>query len=161
MALTPTQLQELQNELSVDPGARNYANFLVAGAEDWQELTDLLNVRVAGIIVQETHIQANSLRVEVRSNEYPTGNSASDVTARGLLALYLQGVNATGGGSDSGLDVSPGSNLRAALSSIFGAGTATRAAWLALLDREGSRIEELFSVGVRVTRTEVQRAWRL
>ncbi len=156
MALSATQLQELQTELLLPA----YAAFLTPGAEDWQELTEELNrTEGTGITVQETHIGANALRVEVRAAEYPTGNSASDQTARGLLALYLQGV----GESQSGqglLNVAPGTNLRAALSSIFPAGSATRDAWIALLDREGSRIEEMFGVNVRVTRTEVQRAVR-
>lgn len=49
-------------------------------------------------------------------------------------------------------------NVRAAVLSIFAAGTASRAALAALQTRKGSRAEQLFGSGTRITAEDLAKA---
>jgi hypothetical protein len=51
-------------------------------------------------------------------------------------------------------------NVRTILASIFGAGSATRTALLALQTRKGSRAEQLFGSGVTVSDNDIAIALR-
>lgn len=123
-----------------------YAGFLVAGREDWQELTDALNTPSTGITVQATSATASALRSEVVGSEYDAS------TNRASIDFYLQG--------EAGLNIGPGTELRTSLAGLFPSTAQSRANILAMLSRPGSRIEELFAANDRASVNQVQQAWR-
>jgi len=122
MAYTPEQLQTLKTELTTDPLARGYA-----GMGDDAAAASLNGA--SRTVPVESVSPADFLRGMVK-----TEWDALSATDRQYLGILL---------GNGPIDIRTGSQIRVALLAMFGAQSATRANLLAMLDRAGTRCEEL------------------
>lgn len=137
-------LTALKTEVQTDPTALGYAAYLATGS--LSPIVDLLNAPRAGVTVFRGVIPSYEIVNATEPTEWAALSSAEKQRYQTL----------TGAGQ---VDVS-NANVRAAFSAMFAAGTATRAALVALASRVGSRAEQLFGAGVAVTADDVARALR-
>lgn len=131
MALTDAALL---SELQTDPTAIGYAPLLAAGK--YGELVAAINLPRGGVTVGRTLIPSWEFVNAIAPSEYLTLTQAQ----RDYLVLVAAaGQVQLGGGG-----------VRTALTALFGAGTASRTALVALLDRQASRAEFLFGQAVTI-----------
>lgn len=141
MALT---IAALKAEIQNDPTGRGYAAPYEAGRDN--AVADLLNDPRQGATIGRTLIDAWQFVNAITPSEYVVLTQAQ----RDYLVLVAAAgrVQLGGGG------------VRTALGSLFGAGTATRAAFIALQDRPATRAEELFGEGVAISPDDISAARR-
>lgn len=139
----PVNLAALRAELLADPSALGYAGLLAAG--NHVGVAALLNQPRVGIVVKRDVIPSHEIFEAITAADY-TALAAAEKT-RLQVILSMGSVNVAG------------INTRAQLSSMFGAGTTTRTNILALIDRQGSRAEQLFGTGASVTVEDIGRAF--
>lgn len=106
-----------------------------------QGAADALNLPQAAITIRRGVIEAYELWEAINAGEYA-----------GLTATERQRLQTILGMGRVNLK---GDNTRAALALMFGAGTATRANILALVDRQGSRAEQLFGLDTRISAADI------
>jgi hypothetical protein len=140
----PVNHTALGAELQSDPAGLGYAPLLTA--TNWTALAALLNAPKASVKLS-VGVQP-SYRVVAAINRAEWDALAA--AAKNYLSFVIQAGE---------VDLGPG-EVRTALSALFPAGSATRTSLLALVDRVGSRAEELFGAGVVVTYEDVIRAVR-
>lgn len=128
----PVNHVALKAELLADPSALGYAAMI--GAGNHAGLAAALNMVRQAITIKRDIIPAHELFEAVVATDY-TALSAAERT-RLQMILSMGSVNVSG------------DNTRAQLAAMFGAGTATRTAILAIIDRKGSRAEQLFNTTV-------------
>ena len=122
----------LKLELTTDPAAIGYAAAWAEGS-DWK-CADLLNAVRQTIDVDRGVIPS----YEIINATVPGEWTTLSVAERQRFQIL------TGAGQvDSG-----NANVRAMFQAMFGAGTTTRTALVALLTRKGSRAEQVFGQGV-------------
>ncbi len=132
----------LKSELDTDPSGLGYAPHLASG--DNKALVGLLNESRAASPVFRGLIPAHEI---VSATEPGDWAGLSVAEQRRYIAM-------SGAGQ---IDVtSP--NVRSAFAAMFGAGTTTRSNLVALARRDGSRIEELFGVGLAASLNDVREA---
>jgi hypothetical protein len=139
--MTTVQLQQLKAEIQTDPVALGYA----AVAGDTQDLADKLNAIRPGSTIQ---------RSTIASAEFVNCLVLADYVAlsdpqRAYVALIALLPN---------IPTTAGNQVRTNLLAIFGVGTATRGNVAAIVQRTGTRAEELFGAGVSVAHADVAAA---
>lgn len=132
----------LKTELQADPTGLGLAAMLTAG--NHAGVAAALNLPRVGITIKRDIIPSHELFEAIVAADY-TALSAAERT-RLQIILSMGTVNVRG------------DNTRAQLAAMFGAGTATRTAMLALIDRQGSRAEQLFGSGTSVSAADVAMA---
>lgn len=134
----------LKTEVETDPAALGFAPLVAA--ENWQGCAALLNAPKAGfklpIGVQPSYRVVGA----VKRSEWDALTAAD----KNYLTFLIQAGD---------VDLSA-SEIRTALGAIFPAGSVSRANLLALVDRSGSRAEELFGAGTIIGYEDVIRAIR-
>lgn len=134
----------LKLELEQDPVGVGYAAHLATGS--LSPVVELLNAPRAGVTVYRGVIPS----YEIINATAPTEWAALSTAERQRYQTL------TGAGQ---VDVG-NANVRDAFAAMFGAGTVTRAALVALASRPGSRAEEVLGAGVTVSADDVARALR-
>lgn len=136
-------LQALKTELATDPEGLGYEN----GLNDDSDAKDaeLLNQPRPTIQVNRTAIPMGEVYGEVDWDDEWV--NLTDVKRAAFRQIT----------STDSLNVSS-QHIRDAFVTIFGSGSATLANLQAILTRDGSRLEELFGAGSRVTPSEVAKA---
>lgn len=137
-------LTALKIELQTDPAGLGYGPHLLTGS--YSPVVGLLTAARAGVTVFRGVIPA-----------YEVINATEPAEWTALSAAEKQRYQTLTGAGE--VDVS-NANVRAAFSAMFGVGTATRAALIALATRPGSRAEQLWGVGTSVSAEDVARALR-
>lgn len=135
-------LVALRNELETDPNSYGYAGPYAEG--DNGTLCVLLNEVRAGITVDVPTLTAAQMQAAVVGSEF---GALADVKQRAWQCVLACG--------EIPVD---NSNIRAQVSSIWGAGTTTRSNLVALQTRTGSRAEELFGAGTVINHHHVAEA---
>lgn len=138
-------LAALKTEITTDPETLGYAAPLAAGQTG--DVAALLNASNAAIRTDRDLVPAHEIFEAIVQSEW----AALDAQEKSRIALVL---------SMSEVNVK-GTNTRAAFTEAFANGTGTRTALVALLTKDGTRAEQLFGSGARVTHTDVARASRL
>lgn len=110
-------------------------------AGNHQGAADALNAPKVSISIRRDIVPAYELFEAINATEYA-----------GLTATERQRLQTILGMGQVNLK---GDNTRASLALMFVAGTATRAAILALIDRQGSRAEQLFGSGTRIGAADI------
>jgi len=132
MALSTAQLQALKTEITSDPLALGYA-----GKTD-PETADLLNTvpatAVTGRMAERGVVDTWEILEATDSAEWTLLTSVERTRYQTIVGVGRVNLK--------------GANVRAQLAAMFGAGTATRAALLALQNRPASRAEFLFAANV-------------
>ncbi len=146
----PITLPELKTEIQSDPLALGYSShlILVDGVQrvaDSQALADILNLPRATIPIQRDTIDSHEIFEAIVPAEW--GAASNLERQRVEMILSMGQINLKG------------SNTRASLAAAFGAGAASRTALIALQSRNGSRIEQLFGAGERVSMHQVGEAF--
>jgi hypothetical protein len=118
----------LKTELLTDPAAMGYAVHITNGSDHL--LAQLLNAPKVGVSVPVGFIPSEQVVAALDGSELNALTSAQKDTLR----VYF---------TPATVDARPGSAPRTYLLALFGVGTATRAALVAMVDRLGSRAEEL------------------
>lgn len=134
---------ELKNELNTDPQTLGYS------AAGWPEgpdqaVADFINDPAYGATIWRTNIPMSDVYAEVDWSEVIALGEAERQVFRQIT-------------STAELDADS-QNIRDAIGAIFGAGTTTRANLLALVQKSGSRAEELWGDGVVIQASDVGRA---
>ena len=129
-------------ELETDPNAYGYAALAAAGNDQGQ--ADILNLRRSGITVYRNDVSRGDVIGALSLTDY----DALPAARRGLMDAVMRMET---------LDAS-NANLRANVLSVFAPGTQTRASLSALAQRTGSRAEQLFGTGARVSHQDVAAA---
>lgn len=138
MPLSDAQLQALKTEVTTDPETLGYTGDDVADA-------DLLN----GGVTRQVQRETVSSREVVEAIIPGDWTGIADATRQHLLlALGLDQINVKA------------PNIRSLFQTAFQS-TNTLTALQALQNRDGTRAEELFGVGVSVTPSEIANARRL
>ena len=137
-------LAALKNELTIDPAALGYAAMIAAGNHN--ALATTLNLVRAGIAINRTIVPAYEIINATDAAEWTSATAAEKQRYQTIV----------GAGQ---VDLS-NANVRAMFQAMFGAGTTTRAALMALLTRTGSRGEQLFGAGTVVTHVDILEALR-
>jgi len=133
-----TSLTALKNEINNDPRALGYA-----GKTSAQQAA-ILNAQ-----------SGDTLSINALLDAYQVINATDPTEWAALSAQEKQRFQTiTGAGQ---VDVS-NANVRGQFQAMFGAGTATRAALLALTNRQVTRAEKLFGVGMIIAYYDVDRA---
>ena len=127
MARSNADLLAIKTELATDPSALGYTGDDARDAEK-------INALSGGISIDRSDLSTDDLIESINHAEFISLSTAD----RQYLAVLLSG--------DS-VDTRPGTEARTGLMALFGGGSATRANIVALLDRKGSRIDELFQAG--------------
>lgn len=149
----PINIQTLATELTTDPLALGYAALISPGdghgSRD-QSIADVLNLPRAGApyVQKRDSIPAREFFEAINATEF----SALTTVQLMRLSLIMQTYQGT-------LNPS-GSNLRGILADIFPPGGQTRAALVAMVDRQGSRAEVLFGPGTVIRHEDVAKALR-
>jgi hypothetical protein len=134
----------LKTELTTDPAGLGYAPHLASGS--LSPIMELLNAPRIGVSVFRGVISS-----------YEIINATDPAEWAALTAAEKQRYQMlTGAGQ---VDVS-NANVRGAFAAMFGAGTVTRTALVALASRPGSRAEELWGAGTAPTAADLARALR-
>ena len=163
MALTSAQLATLKTELNADPNAYGYAADLAVGNQEG--VANKLNLRRDGtnggpaITVRETAISTFALLEAIDNRDFITGTITQESQ---LLSGWFESI--TQGQSIALLDAAgqPNrvlGNLRRMLQNP--GPQLSRSRVDALANRNGSRAEQLFGSGVRVTDADVANALAL
>jgi|GEM_PF-5236848 len=118
----------LRFELLSDPLRLGYAPLIASGAD--QTLADTLNAPRAGVVAQVVTVPATDVVNCIAPAEY----NALTAAGRDYLAFVVSPQTVT---------VVPGGQVRMGLKALFPAGSTTRANLTALLDRPGSRADQL------------------
>ncbi len=139
-------LPALRDEIVNDPNGIGYK-----GADgEWgrdQPIADLINDRANGATFTRNRIEPAELRASLDLTEWMALTGGQ----RGYLQMLL------GGGVIDATSVP----VLVALTSIFEAGSVTRAALLAKIQRQGSRAEVLWGEDARIMAGDVGRAFNL
>lgn len=130
---------QLKTELQTDPSALGYSALLAAG--NHVGVAAVLNLTRAGVTIKRDIIPAHQLFEAITATDYAALTAAEKTRLQIILSMGQVNVR--------------GDNTRAQLAAMFGAGTATRTAVLALIDRQGSRAEQLFGSGVSISAADV------
>lgn len=136
-------LTELKSELDSDPQGLGYA---AAGWPDGdaQSVADIINDPAHGATIWRTNIPMSDVYAETDWSEV--------IALGGTERQVFRQITST-----AELDADS-QNIRDAIGAIFGAGTNTRANLLSLVQKSGSRAEELWGDGVTISASEVGRA---
>ncbi len=134
----------LKSELQTDPTTLGYAAAIASGSDNI--LANLLNAVSQSININRTTVPNSEIFNAIDATDY-AGLAAAKKTDLQLV-LTPDVITITN------------ANVRTILASIFGAGSATRTALLALQTRKGSRAEQLFGSGVFVTADDIAIALR-
>jgi len=137
-------LTALKTELTTDPAGLGYAAHIVTGS--FSPIVDLLAAPRAGFTVFRGVIPS-----------YEIINATAPAEWASLTAVEKQRYQTLTGAGD--VDVS-NTNVRAAFGAMFGAGTLTRDALVALASRPGSRAEQVLGTGVTVNAEDIATALR-
>jgi len=141
MALTQAGLN---TELTTDPAALGYGPLI--STENWTELAALLNAPKAGFTISVGVLPSYRVVAAIKQSDW----DALTASERTYLSFVVQAGQVQ---CDAG-------EVRAALAGLFPAGSVTRANLVAMVDRPGSRAEEVFGTGVVITYEDVIRAVR-
>lgn len=136
-------ISALTTELQTDPTGRGYAAHVATGNHD--ELARLINEFQGGITVEKPSITSQELIDSVVQTEYG-----------GLSAANRQYFDMLAGSAR--IDTRTGRPARVGLLNIFAAGTTTRTNLTAVVQRNGSRAEQLWGYGTVVTVAEIGQA---
>lgn len=139
--LTSAQISSLRTELSTDPTGI-YGTAWTVGDND--ALVAAINAPRAGVSVGRGVVPTHVVFEAMDAGEWSTLSAIEKQRVETLLAMGT-------------IDLS-GARTRATLTGIFPSGSVSRAALVALTDRQGSRAEQLFGAGVVVTIGDVRRA---
>ena len=118
----------LKTELKTDPANMGYAALMAIGND--VGLAALLNAPKVGVSVPVGFIPSEQVVAALNGSEL----NALTAAQKDTLRVYF---------TPATVDALPGSAPRTYLLSLFPGGTATRAALVALVDRIGTRAEEL------------------
>ena len=133
-------LTALKTEVETDPSGRGY----IAQAGNTFQQVDLLNEDIgAAVTVPTEDLNIPDIAAVIDATEY---GALSDYDKEWVKMFINQPV-------EIGLK-----QFQAKFLSLFGNGSATRTAALALKDKTGSRAEELFGAGTRITRGDLLEA---
>lgn len=138
----PINYAALKTELQTDPSALGYAALLAAG--NHAGVAAALNLPRAGITISRDLIPSHEIFEAIVTSEYTALVAAEKTRLQVILGMGQVNVK--------------GANTRAQLAAMFGAGTATRTAILAMIDRQGSRAEQLFGAGTQVSAADIAQA---
>ena len=134
----------LKTELQADPNGLGYAAAIASGSDNI--LANLLNAVNQNINITRDILKAYEIFDAVDPTDYSGLTAAKKTDLQLILGMgEVDVLNA---------------NTRSLLAGIFGAGSATRTALLALQNRKGSRAEQLFGRGVFVTAADIAIALR-
>lgn len=139
MAFTLTQLAA---EITTDPTSLGLVALRDAGSD--QALADALNLPRAGITVNRNDLSGRELLNAVVLSEYTALTQANRDLWQALLTIAPLDATDT--------------QTRTTVGAIFAAGTTTRTNLVALSTRPGSRAEQLWGTGTRITALDVSRA---
>lgn len=141
-------LQALHDEIEADPLDIGYKEQGGTWKSD-QVIADLINDPANGDTVQRNHILPQEIIEQIVIDEW----DALTVSQRQYVALLpsLPIVDA----------IQNGTEVRANLLTIFGAGTVTRANLIEVVQKDGSRAEVLWGEGTVVTISQVGHAANL
>lgn len=134
----PIDYAALKTELALPA----YAAALAAG--NHVTVAALLNEVKPAISIQRDFIPAHDVFEAISQAEYTALTAIQLQRLHGILSMGPVNVK--------------GPNTKATFQSIFGAGGATRTALTALINRPGSRAEELFGVNTKVTPADIAQA---
>jgi hypothetical protein len=149
----------LKTELQTDPTALGYA---ATGSNDLAK-ADLLNLPRAGITIRRADVTPKELIEAISIADYvasPSNPSAIQLSTERRYLAWLSGLSSL---ETVRLFNDDGSNGPVALNLIamFTAGSGTLTRLTALAQRQGSRAEQLFGVGVRVSASDIGAALSL
>jgi hypothetical protein len=130
---------QLKSELQEDPTSQGYATPLAAG--DHVAVAALLNEVDAGIQIDRTQIARREVMEAIVWSEFEGATATKRDTVKTLMTLDNFNVNAQ--------------NVKDGFLGVFGAGTGTRTNLTAMLNRPGSRAEQLFGEGAQITHTDI------
>lgn len=141
-------LQALHDEIEADPLGIGYKEQDGTWTSD-QMIADLINDPANGDTVQRNHILPQEIIEQIVIDEW----DALTVSQRQYVALLpsLPIVDA----------IQNGTEVRANLLTIFGAGTVTRANLIEVVQKDGSRAEVLWGEGTTVSISQVAHAANL
>ena len=139
MAPTPAQLK---TECETDAASLGLAAPFAAGT--FSIVADLLNAVSQSIDIDRDLVPSWEAFDACVASEIEALSAAKRQVLQMLLAMQLINVKST--------------NVRAAVTSIFAAGTSSRTALAALQKRKGSRAEQLWGADVRVTAEDLAKA---
>ena len=134
----------LKSELQTDPTSLGYAAAIASGSDNI--LANLINAVSQSININRATVTNVEVFNAIDATDYAGLTSAKKSDLQLVLTPDTVTVN--------------NANVRTILASIFGAGSATRTALLALQTRKGSRAEQLFGAGVFVTESDIAIALR-
>jgi hypothetical protein len=134
----------LRTEIQTDPTSRGYAPFVATGSDNG--VADLLNVAIVNNKVDTMRVSTDAFVNCVVYTEF----IALTTQQRDWLK-FITGPNV--------IDMNK-TTIKTGLTTIFGAATTTRANVIAAQQRDGSRAETLFGVGVYISAEDVATALR-
>jgi len=135
----PVNYAQLKTELQTDPTAIGYAPMLSAG--DHAGVAAALNLVRQTITIRRDILPAHELFECVVTAEYNSLTASEKSRLDTILGMGTVNVK--------------GDNTRSQLSAMFVAGTATRTNMLAIMDRKGSRAEQLFGLSTKVAPSDI------
>ena len=130
----------LGQHIQDDPNVRGYAAHVISGATN--VIAGLLNEVLVSITIQRETVKPSEVWEAVDLTEF----KALSAQERQVLGILL--------GMET-LSVGPGSNSRTTLAALFPTGSTTRGKLIALVQRKGSEVEDLFGENVRATSKDV------
>lgn len=137
----PFTNQQLADEINLDPVSLGYAPLKASGSDS--AIAGLLNQVRSTITINRRSIEASEIMSVVEPGEYatagPTNQKWFDLIV-GVERVYLTAT------------------VRTFFSAVFGATSATRPRILALINRNGSRAEQLWGEGTAISHTDVAKA---
>lgn len=145
-------LQALRDEIVNDPNAIGYK----VDATTWKGdrvIVELVNDLANGATVRRRRVLPSEITASLDLGEY----QGLTVASRQYLDLLFQNSDESVG---AGIDTTEPA-IFAALTTLFGPASQTRAALLTKIDRPGSRAEVLWGDGTVVTALQVARAANL
>lgn len=142
-------IQQLTTEITTDPTGLGYAAFITAN--DRPGLAGALNLPRQGVTVKRNDVMANEIIAAVDSRDFVTTPNAAHVAF--VQALLAKGAPLQFQDND-GNDTKILGNIKRLLVSDDATHT-SRAALNALASRTGSRAEQLWGTGTKITEDDI------
>jgi hypothetical protein len=142
--MMPVDQTELRDELTLDPASIGYAGMSNSQKED------AINLERDTIDVDRTSVSTVELQSAVVGTEY-VALTISEQNAWNAILIVGSGAEGSGIPLDNAA-------IRAQVAAIWDGGTTTRGNLQALQTTKGSRAEQLWGEGTRVTRHEIAEA---
>ncbi len=158
--MTDAQLTQLKTELQTDPSSLGYAAPLAAGT--MAALAGLLNQPRASIRIRRADIASSEVAIAIEVTDFTSLQANPTAAQLSSERRYLAWLTAILAVPAVRLLNNDGSNTPVITNfqAMFPAGSGTRTRLLALAERDGSRAEQLFGVGVVVSYQDVGLALR-